>query len=103
MKPSRSPKEFLARRVARLRFGQSSSGAIQAAISAVHVEANVASETDWAQFVALYDVLLRADSSPVVELNRAVAIAMRDDVATGLSIIDAILSRPSKLRRHRQP
>ncbi len=66
---------------------------IQAAISAVHAEANVASETDWAQIVALYDVLLRADSSPVVELNRAVAIAMRDDVATGLSIIDAILNR----------
>ncbi len=66
---------------------------IQAAISAVHAEANVASETDWAQIVALYDVLLRADSSPVVELNRAVAIAMRDDVAKGLAIIDSILSR----------
>ena len=50
-------------------------------------------ETDWAQIVALYDVLLRADASPVVELNRAVAIAMRDDAASGLSIIDAILRR----------
>lgn len=49
---------------------------IQAAISAVHAEAKKASDTDWAQIVALYDVLLRADSSPVVELNRAVAIAM---------------------------
>ncbi len=66
---------------------------IQAAISAVHAEAKLASETDWEQIVALYDVLLRADSSPVVELNRAVAIAMRDDVASGLSIIDAILDR----------
>ena len=54
---------------------------IQAAISAVHAEAKQASETDWAQIVALYDVLLRADTSPVVELNRAVAIAMRDDAA----------------------
>lgn len=66
---------------------------IQAAISAVHAEANLASETDWTQIVALYDVLLRADSSPVVELNRAVAIAMRDGVASGLAIIEAILDR----------
>ncbi len=66
---------------------------IQAAISAVHAEAKLACETDWAQIVALYDVLLRADASPVVELNRAVAIAMRDDVASGLAIIDAILNR----------
>ena len=66
---------------------------IQAAISAVHAEAKQASETDWAQIVALYDVLLRADSSPVVELNRAVAIAMRDDIAAGLTIIDEILDR----------
>lgn len=66
---------------------------IQAAISAVHAEAKQASETDWSQIVALYDVLLRVDSSPVVELNRAVAIAMRDDVASGIKIIEAILSR----------
>lgn len=66
---------------------------IQAAISAVHAEAKLASETDWTQIVALYDVLLRADSSPVVELNRAVAIAMRDDIASGLTIIDTILNR----------
>lgn len=66
---------------------------IQAAISAVHAEAKLASETDWAQIVALYDVLLRADSSPVVELNRAVAIAMRDDIASGLAIIESILDR----------
>jgi RNA polymerase sigma-70 factor, ECF subfamily len=66
---------------------------IQAAISAVHAEAKLASETDWTQIVALYDVLLRADSSPVVELNRAVAVAMRDGVAAGLAIIDGILDR----------
>jgi RNA polymerase sigma-70 factor (ECF subfamily) len=66
---------------------------IQAAILAVHAEAKRASETDWAQIVALYDVLLRADASPLVELNRAVAIAMRDDICSGLSIIDAILER----------
>lgn len=66
---------------------------IQAAISAVHAEAKRASETDWSQIVGLYDVLLRAAPSPVVELNRAVAIAMRDNVAAGLSIINAILAR----------
>lgn len=66
---------------------------IQAAISAVHAEAKLASETDWSQIVALYDVLLRADSSPVVKLNRAVAIAMRDNATAGLAIIDEILER----------
>ncbi len=66
---------------------------IQAAISAVHAEAKHASETDWAQIVALYDILLRVDASPVVELNRAVAIAMRDNVSAGLAIIDEILCR----------
>ena len=66
---------------------------IQAAISAVHSEAETPGATDWAQIVALYDILMRADPSPVVELNRAVAIAMRDDVATGLAIIDDILER----------
>ncbi|QDV42403.1 RNA polymerase sigma factor [Stieleria neptunia] len=66
---------------------------IQAAISAVHSEAETPAATDWAQIVALYDVLMRADPSPVVELNRAVAIAMRDDIPTGLAIIDDILDR----------
>lgn len=66
---------------------------IQAAISAVHASATLASETDWTQIVALYDVLLRAESSPVVELNRAVAVAMRDGFESGLAIIDAILGR----------
>jgi RNA polymerase sigma-70 factor (ECF subfamily) len=66
---------------------------LQAAIAAVHAEAKTADETDWAQIVALYDVLLRADPSPIIELNRAAAIAMRDGPAAGLAIIDAILAR----------
>ena len=59
---------------------------LQAAIAAVHAEAPTAAATDWAQIVALYDVLLRADPSPVVELNRAVAVAMRDGPAMGLAL-----------------
>ena len=66
---------------------------LQAAIAAVHAESPSAAETDWVQIVGLYDVLLRADSSPVVELNRAVAIAMRDGPAAGLALIDAIMAR----------
>jgi RNA polymerase sigma-70 factor (ECF subfamily) len=66
---------------------------IQAAIAAVHAEAASAAETDWSQIVGLYDVLLRAESSPVVELNRAVAVAMRDGPAAGLALVDAILAR----------
>ena len=66
---------------------------IQAAIAAVHAEAPNAAATDWAEIVGLYDVLLRADSSPVIELNRAVAVAMRDGPAAGLALVDAILGR----------
>lgn len=66
---------------------------IQAAIAAVHSEAKTATETDWKQIVALYDALLRLEPSPVIELNRAVAVAMRDDYQAGLDIIDAILTR----------
>jgi RNA polymerase sigma-70 factor (ECF subfamily) len=66
---------------------------LQAAIAAVHVEAPSADATDWAQIVGLYDALLRADPSPVVELNRAVALAMRDGPAAGLAEVDAILGR----------
>src|SRR3989475_4883508 len=66
---------------------------LQAAIAAVYAEALTADATDWAQIVGLYDVLLRADPSPVVELNRAVAVAMRDGPAAGLVLIDAILAR----------
>ena len=50
-------------------------------------------ETDWAQIVALYDLLLRADPSPVIELNRAVAVAMRDGPEAGLELVDSILAR----------
>jgi RNA polymerase sigma-70 factor, ECF subfamily len=57
-------------------------------------------ETDWAQIVALYDVLLRSTPSPVVELNRAVAIAMRDQPEAGLALIDAILERGDLLDYH---
>ncbi len=66
---------------------------IQAAIASVHAGAATADATDWAQIVALYDMLARAVPSPVVELNRAVALAMRDGPAAGLEPIDAILAR----------
>jgi len=65
---------------------------LQAAIAAVHAEAPSAVATDWAQIVGLYDVLARAIPSPVVELNRAVAVAMRDGPLAGLALIDAILA-----------
>lgn len=66
---------------------------LQAAIAAVHAEAVSAEATDWRQIAGLYDVLVRADPSPVVELNRAAAIAMRDGPAAGLALIDALLAR----------
>jgi len=64
---------------------------LQAAIVAVHAEAESAAATDWRQIVALYDRLLRIHPSPVVQLNRAVAIAMRDGPEAGLTLIDAVL------------
>jgi RNA polymerase sigma-70 factor (ECF subfamily) len=73
---------------------------IQAAIAAVHAEAPSAAATDWAEIVGLYDVLSRADASPVIELNRAVALAMRDGPAAGLVLIDAILERGDLLDYH---
>ena len=66
---------------------------LQAAISAVHAGASSAAATDWAEIVGLYDVLLKADPSPVVELNRAAAVAMRDGPAAGLVLIECILAR----------
>lgn len=66
---------------------------LQAAIAAVHSEARHMASTDWGQIVALYGVLARAEPSPVVELNRAVAVAMRDGPEAGLEIIDAIFAR----------
>ena len=65
--------------------------ALQAAIAAVHAEARTAAETDWGEIVGLYDVLLRIQESPVVELNRAVAIAMRDGETRGLELIDSLM------------
>lgn len=73
---------------------------IQAAISAVHADAPSADRTDWAQIVALYDILLQAHSSSVVELNRAVAIAMRDGPRSGVEIIDAIFRRGELVDYH---
>ena len=67
--------------------------ALQAAIAAVHAHAVNPGETDWAEIAGLYDVLRRLDPSPVVELNRAAAIAMRDGPEAGLALIDAILAR----------
>ena len=66
---------------------------LQAAISAIHAEAAKPAETDWNQIVVLYSVMVRIDPSPVVELNRAVAIAMRDGPGAGLDLIDGILAR----------
>ena len=59
----------------------------------MHAEARTAAATDWAQIVGLYDVLVRANPSPVVQLNRAVAVAMRDGPSTGLELIDSIMAR----------
>ncbi|MEN3353285.1 MAG: polymerase sigma-70 factor, subfamily [Betaproteobacteria bacterium] len=66
---------------------------VQAAIAAVHADAPDSAATDWREIVGLYDVLLQMVPSPVVELNRAVAVAMRDGPGAGLDLIDAILAR----------
>ena len=79
------------------RFGPYS---VQAAISAVHAEAPSAAATDWAQIVALYDVLQRMDPSPVVELNRAVAVAMRDGPAAGLALVEELLKKGDLQQYH---
>ncbi|MGZ8384060.1 MAG: RNA polymerase subunit sigma-24, partial [Nitrospira sp.] len=65
---------------------------IQAAIAAVHAQAPSAAATDWGQIVGLYDVLMQATPSPVIGLNRAAAVAMRDGPSAGLALIDAILA-----------
>jgi RNA polymerase sigma-70 factor (ECF subfamily) len=76
-----------------LSSGQVGPYTIQAAIAAAHAQAPSSATTDWAQIVALYDLLMRAEPSPVVELNRAVAVAMRDNPLAGLTLIDTILAR----------
>jgi RNA polymerase sigma-70 factor (ECF subfamily) len=73
--------------------GQVGPYTIQSAIAAAHAQAPSGAATDWAQIVALYDLLLQAHPSPVVELNRAVAVAMSDGPAAGLDLINAILAR----------
>jgi RNA polymerase sigma-70 factor (ECF subfamily) len=65
---------------------------LQAALAAAHANASSAAATDWGEIVGLYDRLARADPSPVVELNRAVAVAMHDGPAAGLALLDAILA-----------
>jgi RNA polymerase sigma-70 factor (ECF subfamily) len=76
-----------------LQSGRVGPYAIQAAISAVHAEAKHSGETDWAQIVVLYDVLLNMGTSPVIELNQAAAVAMRDGPERGIELIDALLAR----------
>jgi len=89
--------ELVERALSSHRFGPYT---LQAAIAAVHTEASSPSATDWAQIVGLYDVLLRAEPSPVIELNRAAAIAMRDGPEAGLALIDAILVRGDLVDYH---
>jgi RNA polymerase sigma-70 factor (ECF subfamily) len=81
---------LVTRSLASRRFGPYT---LQAAIAAVHADAVSAEATDWDEIVGLYDVLLRVEPTPVVELNRAVAIAMRDGPAAGLALMEAILAR----------
>jgi RNA polymerase sigma-70 factor (ECF subfamily) len=76
-----------------LSIGQVGPYTIQAAIAAAHAQAPTAAATDWGHIVALYDLLLQAHPSPVIELNRAVAIAMRDGPLEGLTLISTILTR----------
>jgi RNA polymerase sigma-70 factor (ECF subfamily) len=76
-----------------LSMGQVGPYTIQAAIAAVHAQAPSAAATDWGHIVALYDLLLQAHPSPVIELNRAVAVAMRDGPLEGLTLISTILTR----------
>ena len=73
---------------------------LQAAIAAVHAEASTAAATDWPQIVALYSVLARVEPSPIVELNRAVAVAMRDGPQAGLDLIDTLLARGDLAEYH---
>jgi RNA polymerase sigma-70 factor (ECF subfamily) len=79
------------------RFG---SYTLQAAIAAVHAVAPSVEATDWAQIVRLYDMLLETGPSPVVELNRAIAVAMRDGPTAGLALIDALLDRGELVDYH---
>jgi len=83
-------KALVQRALASRRFGPYT---LQAAIAAAHAEAPSAAAINWGQIVGLYDLLARVNPSPVVELNRAVAVAMRDGPAAGLELIDGILAQ----------
>jgi RNA polymerase sigma-70 factor (ECF subfamily) len=89
--------ELITRALTSRRFGPYT---LQAAIAAVHADAQDAGATDWAEIVGLYDLLLRIEPSPVIELNRAVAVAMRDGPAAGLELIDALLARGDLVEYH---
>ncbi|HWK53376.1 MAG TPA: RNA polymerase sigma factor [Hyphomicrobiales bacterium] len=73
---------------------------LQAAIAAEHARAPEAERTDWGRIVALYQLLLRANPSPVIELNRAIAVAMRDGPAAGLALVDSLLERGELTQYH---
>jgi RNA polymerase sigma-70 factor (ECF subfamily) len=88
---------LLERALASRRFGPYT---LQAAIAAVHANAPDAAATDWGEIAGLYDILLKADPSPVIALNRAAAVAMRDGPAAGLALIDAIFARGELLDYH---
>jgi len=77
--------------------------ALQAAIAACHARATTASATDWGRIAALYAVLARVTGSPVVELNRAVAVSMAEGPAAGLAIVDAVADDPALARYHLLP
>jgi RNA polymerase sigma-70 factor, ECF subfamily len=83
-----------------MRMGRVGPYTVQAAIAAVHAQASTPQETDWEQIVVLYDVLLRLVPSPVIELNRAVAVAMRDGAEAGLVLIEDILGRGDLAEYH---
>jgi RNA polymerase sigma-70 factor (ECF subfamily) len=77
--------------------------AVQAAIAALHDEAPDVASTDWPQIVALYDVLLRLTPSPLVALNRAMAVAMADGAAAGLALVDELADAPELRGYHLLP
>jgi predicted RNA polymerase sigma factor len=76
---------------------------LQAAIAACHARARTGAETDWARIAALYDALARRTPSPVVELNRAVAVAMAFGPAAGLELVDALAAEPLLASYHLLP
>jgi RNA polymerase sigma-70 factor (ECF subfamily) len=90
-------KALVAKVLSSRRFGAYT---LQAAIAAVHADASAAAVTNWPRIVSFYDLLLRVHPSPVVELNRAAAVAMRDGPDAGLALIDAILARGDLVDYH---